>query len=49
MKTVQLSDVADYKDSEKWFNEEVSGKLLMTSIPFVSFEKEFIKVHVERK
>ena len=43
MKTVQLSEVAKYENSEKWLSEEVSGKLLMTSIVFVSFDKEFIK------
>ena len=44
MKTVQLSDVVKYEDSDKWYGEEVSGRLLMSSITFLSFDKEFIKV-----
>ena len=44
MKCVQLEDVFQYKDSDQWLFEEVSGKLLMTSMSFFSFNKEFIKV-----
>ena len=44
MKTVQLREVVKYENSDKWFSEEVSGKLLMTSIKFLSFDREFIKV-----
>ena len=44
MKTVRLQDVAQYKNSDKWISEEVSGRLLLSSITFVSFNKEFIKV-----
>ena len=44
MKCVQLKDVFGYKDSNQWLAEEVSGKLLMSSISFFSFNKEFIKV-----
>ena len=44
MKTVQLSEVVKYVNSDKWLAQEVSGRLLMTSITFMSFDKEFIKV-----
>ena len=44
MKTVQLREVIEYPDSDKWINEEVSAKLLMVSQTFISFGKEFIKV-----
>ena len=44
MKTVQLREVAKYENSDKWYSEEVSGKLLMTTITFLSFDREFIKV-----
>ena len=44
MKTVQLREVVKYENSDKWYSEEVSGKLLMTTITFVSFDREFIKV-----
>ena len=44
MKCVELNKVFEYKDSEKWLSEEVSGRLLMASVTFVSFEKQFIKV-----
>ena len=49
MKTVQLSEVVKYVNSDKWLAQEVSGRLLMTSITFVSFDKEFIKVFKEKK
>ena len=49
MKTVQLSDVVQYENSDKWLAQEVSGRLLMTSITFVSFDKEFIKVSKMKK
>ena len=49
MKTVQLSDVAKYEDSDTWLAQEVSGRLLITSITFVSFDKEFIKVSEMKK
>ena len=45
MKCIELKKVFEYKDSEKWLSEEVSGKLLMASVTFVSFQKQFIKVH----
>ena len=44
MKCVQLKDVFQYKDSDQWLAEEVSGRLLMTSMSFYSFNKEVIKV-----
>ena len=44
MKCVQLKEVVGYKDSEKWLYEEVSARLLMTSIKFISYGKQFIKV-----
>ena len=44
MKCVQLKDVLQYKDSDQWLAEEVSGRLLMTWMSFYSFNKEFIKV-----
>ena len=44
MKCVQLKDVFQYKDSDQWLAEEVSGRLLMTLMSFYSFNKEFIKV-----
>ena len=39
MKCVQLKDVFGYKDSNQWLAEEVSGKLLMSSMSFFSFIK----------
>ena len=33
-----------YKDSNDWLYEEVSGRLLITSIKFVTYGKDFIKV-----
>ena len=44
MKTVQLNEVVKYVNSDKWLAQEVSGRLLMTSITFMSFDKELIKV-----
>ena len=44
MKCVQLKDVVGYKNSEKWLYEEVSARLLMTSIKFITYGKPFIKV-----
>ena len=49
MKTIQLNEVVKYVNSDKWLAQEVSGRLLMTSITFVSFDKEFIKVFKVRK
>ena len=49
MKTVQLSEVVKYINSDKWLAQEVSGRLLMTLITFVSFDKEFIKVFKVKK
>ena len=49
MKTVQLSEVVKYVNSDKWLAQEVSGRLLMTLITFVSFDKEFIKVFKVKK
>ena len=49
MKTVQLSEVVKYVNSDKWLVQEVSGRLLMTSITFMSFDKEFIKVFKVKK
>ena len=46
MKCVSLRNVAEYKDSETWLYEEFSGQLLMTSIKFVTYGKEFIKVFI---
>ena len=45
MKTVQLSNVVKYENSDKWLAQEVSGRLLITSITFV----EFIKVSEMKK
>ena len=39
MKKVQLSEVVKYINSDKWLAQEVSGRLLMTLITFVSFDK----------
>ena len=44
MKCVELKQVFEYKDSDKWLSEEVCGQLLMASITFVSYQKQFIKV-----
>ena len=44
MKCVELKQVFEYKDSDKWLSEEVYGQLLMASITFVSYQKKFIKV-----
>ena len=49
MKTVQLSEVVNFVNSDKWFAQEVSGRLLMTLITFMSFDKEFIKVFKVKK
>ena len=49
MKTVQLSEVVKYVNSDKWLAQKVSGRLLMTSITFMSFDKEFIKVFKVKK
>ena len=49
MKTVQLNEVVKYVNSDKWLAQEVSGRLLMTLITFVSFDKEFIKVFKEKE
>ena len=49
MKTVQLNEVVKYVNSDKWLAQEVSSRLLMTSITFVSFDKEFIKVFKVKK
>ena len=46
MKSVELKQVFEYKDSDKWLSEEVYGKLLMASITFVSYQKQFIKVTI---
>ena len=46
MKSVGLKEVFNYKDSDKWISEELSGTLLMASTTFVSFEKQFIKVSI---
>ena len=46
MKHVELKQVFKYKDSEKWLSEEVYGQLLMTSITFISYQKQFIKVTI---
>ena len=44
MKCVLLKNIAEYKNSDSWLYEEFSGRLLMTSIKFVTYGKEFIKV-----
>ena len=49
MKTVQLDEVVKYVNSDKWLAQEVSGRLLMTLITFMSFDKEFIKVFKVKK
>ena len=46
MKRVELKQVVEYKDSNKWLSEEVYGQLLMASITFLSYQKQFIKVTI---
>ena len=46
MKYVELKQVFEYKDSDKWLSEEVYGQLLMASITFISYQKQFIKVTI---
>ena len=46
MKSVELKQVFEYKDSDKWLSEEVYGQLLMASITFLSYQKQFIKVTI---
>ena len=46
MKCVELKQVFEYKDSDKWLSEEVYGQLLMASITFISYQKQFIKVTI---
>ena len=46
MKHVELKQVFEYKDSDKWLSEEVYGQLLMSSITFLSYQKQFIKVTI---
>ena len=46
MKCVELKQVFEYKDSGKWLSEEVYGQLLMASITFISYQKQFIKVTI---
>ena len=46
MKCVELKQVFEYKDSDKWLSEEVYSQLLMASITFVSYQKQFIKVTI---
>ena len=46
MKCVELKQVFEYKDSDKWPSEEVYGQLLMASITFISYQKQLIKVTI---
>ena len=46
MKCVELKQVFEYKDGDKWRSEEVYRQLLMASTTFVSYQKQFIKVSV---
>ena len=46
MKYVELKQVFEYKDSDKWLSEEVYGQLLMASITFISYQEQFIKVTI---
>ena len=46
MKRVELKQVFEYKDSDKWLSEEAYGQLLMASITFLSYQKQFIKVTI---
>ena len=46
MKCVEMKQVFKYKDSDKWLSEEVYGQLLMASITFISYQKQFIKVTI---
>ena len=46
MKCVELKQVFKYKDSDKWLSEEVYGQLLMASITFLSYQKQFINVTI---
>ena len=46
MKCVELKQVFEYKDSDKWRSEEVYSQLLMASITFISYQKQFIEVTI---
>ena len=46
MKCVELKQVFEYKDSDKWLYEEVYGQILMASITFISYQKQFMKVTI---
>ena len=46
MKCVELKQVFKYKGSDKWLSEEVYSLLLMASITFISYQKQFIKVTI---
>ena len=46
MKSVELKQVFEYKDGDKWLSEEVYSQLLMASITFLSYQKQFIKVTI---
>ena len=44
MKCVLLKHIAEYNNSDSCLYEEFSGQLLMISIKFVTYGKDFIKV-----
>ena len=46
MKCVELKQVFEYKDSDNRLSEEVYSQLLMASITFISYQKQFIKVTI---
>ena len=46
MKCVELKQVFKYKDSDKWLSEEVYGQLLMASITFLPYQKQFINITI---
>ena len=46
MKSVELKQVFEYKDRDKWLSEEVYSQLLVASITFISYQKQFIKVNI---
>ena len=46
MKVVSLEEVSEYSNSDKWLSEEVTGKLLISSMTFTANNKKYIKVSI---
>ena len=44
MKVITFEELYNYPNSDQWLHEEVSGKLLLTTITFKSKTSKFIKV-----